>query len=169
MADANIEVKITYEQNEIKKAISYYILRVYGIRTYAIIVYPILVAAVAFSLIFSEYALLSIVFILAGYILYYIYYQRPIDGYLKFYRKREGCIYGFSNDGVTVAGEEVQSQFLWSVFKKAYEIPVAFLLLDDNKFIYVFSKSCFRDNQSNDQMHKLLSEKFPNFREYRNR
>ena len=166
MVKSSIEVKITYEKNEIKKAISYYILRVCGIRTYALITYPIITVAIILSLVFKEYALLSIVFIFAGYILYYIYYQRPIDGYLKFYQKRNGGIYEFNDDNVNVVGEEIQSQYLWSVFKKAYEVPSAFLLMDDNKFVYVFSKSCFGDNQSIEQIHNLLSKKFPQFKVY---
>ena len=164
MVESNIEVKITYEKNEIKKAISYYILRVCDIRTFALITYPIIIIAIILSFIFSENALLSIIFIFAGYILYYMYYQRPIDGYLKFYQKRKGGIYGFSNDGVNVVGEEIKSQYLWSVFKKAYEIPFAFLLLDDNKFVYIFPKSCFGDSQSIEQTHDLLTKIFSNFK-----
>ena len=164
--NTNIEVKITYEKSEIKKAMSFYILRVCDIRTYALVTYPIIIVAAILSLVFSEYALLSIIFIFAGYILYYIYYQRPIDGYLKFYQKRKGGIYKFNNDGVNVVGEEMQGQYLWSVFKKAYEIPSAFLLLDDNKFVYILSKSCFSDNQSIELFHHLLSQKIPSIKAY---
>ena len=168
MVEAAVEVKLTYDKSEIKKAISYYILRVCGFRLYALITYTILFAAIIVSLVFSKYAPLSIVFIFAGFILYYLYYQRPIDGYLKYYQKTEACIYRFSNDRVHVVSEEIQSQFLWSVFKKGYEIPFAFLLLDDNKFVYVFSKSRFSDDQSIEQTHDLLSKRIPNFKVFLN-
>ena len=165
--EPNIEVKVAYEKKEIKKAMSYYILRVCGVRTFALITCPIIIVAIILSFVFNEYALLSIIFIFAGYILHYIYYQRPIEGYLKFYQKRKGGIYRFSNDGVNVVGEDIKSQYLWSVFKKAYEIPSAFLLFDDNKFIYIFPKACFSDNQSIELFHNLLSPKFPGFKEYK--
>ena len=163
--ESNVEVKITYEKSEIKKAISYYILWVCNIRTYALVVYPIIIATIILSIMASEYELVPIVFVLAGYILYYIYYQRPIDGYLKFYQKRKGGVYCFSNDGVSVVGEEIQIQYVWSVFIKAYEIPSAFLLLDDNKFVYILPKSCFGDNKSIEQIHNLLLQKVSYFQE----
>lgn len=163
LLESNIEVKITYEKNEIKAAISYYILQVCRIRVYAFIAYPIIIVATTLSIIFGEYAV-AIIFAFGGYILYYIYYQRPIDGYLKFYQKRKGGIYRFSSDSISVVGEEIQSQYLWSVFEKAYETPSAFLLLDDNKFIYIFPKSCFNNNQSIEQMYNLLLQKIPSFK-----
>ena len=172
--ESNIVVKITYEKSEIKRAISYYTLRIRNIRTYALIVYPIITILIISLFLASEYKPQSIIeyapqvvtLIFFGHVFYYRGYQQPVKGYLKYYQKRSGGIYGFSNDGVSFVGEEVQSQYLWSVFKKAYEVPSAFLLMDDNKFILVFPKSCFSDSQSIDQFHDLLLKKFPDFKVY---
>ena len=157
----SIKVMIAYEDSEVSKAIAYYILRIQNMRLYALMAVPIIIVSIILSRMFAEIALLLIVFLFAGCILYYLYYKRPIDGYLKFYRKRSGGQYSFNNDCVCVVGNEIQSRYLWSVFKKAYDIPSAFLLMDDNQFIYVFPKSCFDDIQSIEQLHDLLIKRYP--------
>ncbi len=163
----NIEIEITYNDNEIRKAISFYIIHICDTRTYAFIAYPMIFAAILLSLIFGGYPLLALVFLLCGFILYYVYYQKPIEGYLKFYRKRKGGIYRFENDKVHIIGTEVQSECAWSVFKKAYEIPSAFLLIDDNKFVYIFPKVCFNSTPMIEQLSDLLAIKISGFKKYK--
>jgi len=165
--ETNIEINVSYNENEIKKALSFYILRVCEIRTYAFLTYPIIIGAIVLSLIFNEYALLSLVFFFCGVMLFYFYYQRPIQDYLKVYGKRKGAGYRFSDDRVFITGEEIRSECLWSIFKKAYEIPSAFLLVDDNKFVYVFPKTCFNDTLIIEKMRDSLASKFSTFRTYK--
>lgn len=162
-----IEIEITYNDNEIRKAISFYILHVCDMRIYAFIVYPMIFAAIVLSLIFKNYAPLSLIFLLCGFIIYYVYYQKPLEGYSKFYRKRKGGMYHFENDKVLITGAEIKSEYAWSVFKKAYEIPSAFLLIDDNKFIYIFPKTCFNSALMIEQLSDLLTIKMSGFKKYK--
>ena len=164
--DATIEVNIMYIEKEIKKAITFYILRICNIRTYALIAYPIIIAAIVLSLIFDGYAILAAVFFLCGIILYYIYYQRPIDGYIKFYSKKTGGLYCFNEDAVSFVGKETKGECAWTAFKKAYETPSAFLLIDANEFVHVFSKSSFSEDIMIEQLHDLIAAKKPDFKAY---
>ena len=59
---------------------------------------------------------------------------------------------------IKVIGEEIQSTFSWSLFKKAYSIPSAFLYYDNNKFMYVFPKRCFSNNKDIEQL-EILAQK----------
>jgi len=165
--EANIEISVIYSEKEIKKAVSFYILRVSDIRNYALIVYPILIIAIVLSLVFRDFAMLSFIYFFIGVILYYFYYNRPIQAYLKIYMKRKRRQYCFDKDRVLVTGEEFKSECLWSMFRKAYEIPSAFLLLDDNKSIYIFPKTCFSNTQILEQMRSLLAIKFPDIKSYK--
>jgi len=165
--ETNIEIDVNYNKNEIKKAISSFLLLVCNMRTYALITYPILVIVIVLSLIFSDNALLPLSFFFVGVVLFYYYYQRPIHGYLKYYEKRGERLFKFTNDNVLIIGKVVRSECMWTLYKKAHEIPSAFLLLDDNKFVYIFPKSCFSDTLTLEQMRSLLSEKFPNFKAYK--
>jgi len=165
--EANIEISVIYSEKEIKKAVSFYILRVCDMRTYALIIYPILIIAIVLSLVFRDFALLSFIYFFIGAILFYFYYYRPIRAYLKLYMKRKGEHYCFDKDRVLITGEEFKSECLWSILKKAYEIPSAFLLLDDNKSIYIFPKTCFSSTQILEQMRNLLALKFPDIKSYK--
>lgn len=164
--ETTIEVDVHYDETEIKKAISCYILRVRGIRTYALIVYPVIFIASILSFLSETYVLLGLIYLLGGVILYCLYYQRPIEGYLKFYRKRKGGHYTFATGKILAVGDEIRSEYLWSVFKKAYEIPSAFLFLDDNKFVYIFPKSCFSEESAVVQMRSLVDKQFVDFKKY---
>ena len=162
-AEANVEITVAYSECEIKKALSFYILRICDLRTYALITYPILVAAIVISLAFNYYPLLSLVFLLIGVVLFYLYYQWPITRYLRYFEKRKESNYHFDYEKIIIARKEVQSECLWSVFKKAYEIPSAFLLLDEIKFVYVLPKTCFTSTSELEQMRDMLSKKFSGF------
>jgi hypothetical protein len=161
----SVEVDIFYNEIEIKKAISFYILHIRDIKTFAIVVYSVIFVAVVLSLFFSVW--LSLLYFFAGLLLHYIYYQRPIKAYLKFYQKRKGAHYSLMDDKISVVGEEIKSEYTWTVFKKAFETPSAFLLLDDNKFIYVFPKTCFSELLEIEKAHNLMIAKFSDFKEYR--
>jgi hypothetical protein len=76
------------------------------------------------------------------------------------------CQYQFSDESVTIVGEKVKSECSWSVFNKAYEIPSAFLLMYDKKFIYIIPKGCFYEPEMIERMHSLLSEKIQKFKKY---
>ncbi len=159
----SVEVNISYEPKEIKRAISFYLLHLNKLKIYAFIVYPIVLGFIAVSLVSVTYAALAPVFALGAWILYYMYYQRLIQAYLHYYSKRKGATYRFAGDKVYIIGEEVQSKCLWSVFKSAYEIPSAFLLIDENKFIHVFSKLCFTDALSQERLRALFEAKYSGF------
>ena len=159
------EVKISYDAREVKKAISCYCLRVRKIRVMMVIVYAVLLAACVIAVVVYESWVLAGFFVLVGGMVQYWFYQRPMEGYRKFYASRKGGVYRFEDDEVSVVGDEVRSQFKWSVFMRAYEVPTAFLLVDTNWFVYVFPKSCFADAQM-DALRGLLKEKFSGFRAY---
>ena len=158
--ETSVDVQLIYNEKEIKKAISYFILQVNGIRIYALLFYPILLLATVLSLIFNEYALLSIVFFICGGVLYQVYYARPIEKYWAFYRKRKGSAYRFCEDKIFAINDDVQCTYMWTVFKKAYETPSAFLLLDDNKFVYIFPKRCFSNMLDVERLRKLFLRNF---------
>jgi len=152
----DVEVQINYSEKEVKKAISFWLLKIYKVKIMFFIVYPIIIIGIILSLIFSQYAILSIAFIFFGLLFHYFYYIGPLESYKAFYRKRKGGTYIFNNAHILIIGDEIQSTILWSVFKKSYEIPFAFLLTDANKFIYIFPKNCFNDNDEIDKLRKLL-------------
>ena len=123
------------------------------------IVYPVIIIGIILSFIFNYYGILPFAFLFVGFLFHYLYYIRPMERYKTYYRTRKGGTYIFNNANVLVLGEEIQSTVLWSVFKKAYEIPFAFLLVDTNKFIYIFPKNCFDDINDIDKLRRLLTEK----------
>ena len=164
--EANIELRMDYNETEMKKALSFYILRVRDIRTYVFVVYPILFIAIILTLIFTDFALLPFVWFICGVIFFYFYYQRPIEGYLKGYKKIGSILYRFYEDKVFVVGENVQSECSWALFNKGYEIPSAFLLMDENESLYVLPKTYFSNPWQIEQMHSLLIAKIPSFKVY---
>lgn len=47
---------------------------------------------------------------------YFIFYKRPINSYIEFYRKRKESIYLFSEKGLQIAGDDGEKLFDWSLF-----------------------------------------------------
>jgi len=164
--ETNIEVKISYNDKEIKNALSNYFSHIYGLQKLAFIYIAIFCIVVIFSFVYKNYAPILIIFLIAGSLIYYFFYDGQIRGYIRFYRKRKGGIYQFKNEKVLITGDEIKTECLWMVFKKGFEIPSAFLLLDDNKFIYIFPKSCFNDIEQIEQLRHLFVDKIPNFKVY---
>ena len=162
--EKSIELKIEYDEKEIKKAISFYMSRICNMRMYTIFVYTMAFAAILSSFLIEKYVLLSLIFAFLGIFVYHKVYRRSLDAHLNFNKKRKGGTYRFYADKIFISGEEVQSECLWSVFKEVYEIPSAFLLLDDNDFVYVFFKSCFADESEIVQLRSLFSDRFSNFK-----
>ena len=164
---AEIEIEVTYHEKEIKKAISFYILRVIGMRIYAILAYSALLVLIIFSLLVIGYALLVIVFIISGYILFYIYYQRPVEQYIKAYSMRKSAIYRFCSDRVCITSEDAKSECMWSVFMGAYEIPSAFLLINKNKTATIIPKISITNESDLERFRNLLCEIYPGFKVYK--
>lgn len=162
--ETTIEVKISYDDNEIKQALSFYYLRVYGLQKFAIICIAMFCIAVVLSFIYENYAPVLILFLITGSLIYYFFYDSPIRGYIRFYRKRKGGVYQFNSEKVLIIGEEIKTECLWAVYKKGFEIPSAFLMLDDNKFIYIFPKSCFSDIEQIEKLRHMLVDKIPDFK-----
>jgi len=164
--NTDIEIKIDYNDTDVKKAISFLILRITGMKTAFMVIFFALAVSVAISLIVVHSAILSVIFLLAGFLFYYFYYQRPVNKYVEFYQKRKHRIYRFSDENVQMIGENVHSNCLWSVFKKSYETPSYFLLIDDNRFIYIFPKSFFDNRFDIERLRELFSKKFTDFKLY---
>jgi len=154
-----IEVKTSYSEKEVRKAISFYIWRIYKLRTYTIIAYTVMFLAAILSLLFSPYSILTPVLLFCGLLFHYFYYIRPVESYLNYYRKSKNPTYRFSDEKVLSTSKEIQSTILWTVFKKAYNIPAAFLLTDENKFVYVLPKNCFCSELDIDEFSKMLIRK----------
>ena len=160
------EVVVRYAKTEVKRAISDYLLRVCRLRVMAWIVYPILAVCTVGAALSPRYVWLAVLYALTGLLLYVVYYRRVLGAYEAFYAKKRGGVYRFGDEQVCVTCEEVQSQFKWSVFKKAYEVPSAFLLLDENRFVYLFPKACFAEAAQVDALREMLREKVSGFRVY---
>ena len=62
----------------------------------------------------------------------------------------------FGKENVFIQDEEIQSTVKWSVWKKAFETPSAFLLLYENEFIHIFPKSCFSCESDIDALRVFL-------------
>ena len=165
--ETDIEISVCYNDKEVKKAISFYLLRICDMRTFAFIMYATLLIAIIFTIIVSGLALLSIIFIISGYIIFYIYYQRPIDGYLKIHKKRKDVLFRFCNDKICMTQKEAISECQWLFFKNVYDIPSAFLLVDANKFIYIVPKICIHEKATTEQLRSLLTEKYPDLKEFK--
>ena len=123
--EPNIEVNIAYEESEIKKAIAFYLWHIRGIRTRAMIIYPIVTIVIVFSIVFHWFLPLF-TWTFAGFMFHFGYYKKLLNGYVNVYKKRKGGLYNFGNEKVSVVGEEIQCQYAWSVFKKAYETAMMF-------------------------------------------
>ena len=166
--DNSIEIRInSYDKNEIKKALSFYILKVREMNVYFWIVYTVISMAVVLSLIFSQHAPLSIIFLACGFTFHFFYYIRPINWYKEYYEKAKNIVCKFNRDCLEMANETTRSTSSWKAFKKAFEIPSAFLLLDENKFIYVFLKCHFANSSEIEKIRALLSENILHFKVYK--
>lgn len=158
---------VTYCETEIRRAISFYILRVCDLRNYAIALLSLMLIILICAFLFDLYAALCLAFfLLLAYVLYYLYYQRPIQSYLKYYRSRGDVAYRFTEERLFASHEDAKSACSWSSFKQAYEIPSAFLLIDGNRFVYIIPKSAFYDADMVQQVRELLSATFPKFKKY---
>jgi len=164
--ETNIEIKVNNNEKVIKKVVSFYILRVRDMRTWALLTLPLIFVAIILSLIYRDYAPLSIVFFILGVVLFYIYYQRPIQRYLKVYRESKTRLFRLDDDKVIIIGKNIQIECLWAYFKKAFEIPSAFLLYADNGTLLIFPKSYFNNTQTLEQVRFLLSVKFSDIKTY---
>ena len=158
--ETSVEVNVSYPEKEVKKAVSYYILRIKGMRVYAFIAYPIISLFIIFSLWYGihneSYLILPFIFLFILLIIHNLYYSRPMQVYTAYYRKRKGGTYKFNDDFIYGTNDEIQSTISWSIYKKAYETPSAFLLIDVNNFIYIFPKICFDSVIDIDNMRDLL-------------
>ncbi|MCL2153789.1 MAG: YcxB family protein [Oscillospiraceae bacterium] len=161
--EISVEVNISYPEKEVKKAVSYYILKIKDMRVYAFIAYPIISLLIILSLWYSihnkPFLVLPIIFSFGLFIIHNLYYSRPIQVYTAYYRKRKGGTYKFYDNHICSTNDEIQSTISWSVYKKAYETPSAFLLIDDNRFIHIFPKICFDSVIDIDNLRDLLCMK----------
>ncbi len=142
-----VEVAMTYSEQEIKKAVSFFVLSIQKMKKYFLAVYIILAVAIIWILTSDIHIILSPLLMILGYLFFYVYYQRPCDNYVKYYQKRKSSTYKFTDKNISVTCEDFQSVISWSFYKKAYETPTAFLLLDDNKSIYIFPKVFFKKEE----------------------
>lgn len=165
--ERTIDICVTCDEKEFRRAISFYILRICDIRNYAVTIFVTMLIVTIWSLWVSDYGLLLAGACLAcGYAAFYFYYKRPMEGYLRYYKKRGTLTYRFCDDKISIATEDVQSECLWTVFQKAYEIPSAFLLADANKFLYIVPKSAFADICAVERLRNLMRTKFRKFKIY---
>jgi hypothetical protein len=168
--EKTIEVKISYCDKDIKQAMFYIINHIY--RLWVVVLCSILVVLgilfYGISKGFDDY-LFGLTFVFAFITLLFdgFCYQRPINGYISFYRKRKGGKYIFSENDIKAIGEEIQSTFIWSVFKKAYDIPSALVFIDENRFMYIFPKRCFDNLADIEQLQQLMSSNIKSMKVYK--
>lgn len=164
-----IEVNINYTDKDIKWAITYILNKVYKLWVVLVTIMLIDVGIIIYCINvgYTTYnQVLTITFILLSLLFYYIYYLRPIYGYINFYGKRKGGKYIFTKENVQIIGEEIESTVLWSVYKKAYNLPKAFVFMDKNKFLYIFPKRCFKNELDIEFLDKLCGERISNYKKY---
>ncbi|MCX7745838.1 MAG: hypothetical protein N2645_02960 [Clostridia bacterium] len=162
-----VEVEVNYTDNEVKKALMYFIIHINRIGTVFVCFLAVISILLAYGFVngFSNYIKVQTVVIsVCGLLLYMFYYHIPVRRYTDFYRQRKGGTYTFSQKNIKIVGEEIQSICAWSIFKKAYNAPNAFLLVDENNFLYVFSKSCFKSRTDEELLQQLLLEKIKGFK-----
>lgn len=166
---SNVEVNVSYQNKDIRQAISYIINRIYKLWAAMLCFIIVILVMIIYGYIneFTDYNIgLILVFSFAALIFYTYYFKMPVNGYLKYYKKRKGGQYFFSEDNIKVIGEDIQSTFSWSLFKKAYSIPSAILFYDDNNFIYVFPKRCFINNKDIELLDDLTQKLIKIYKKY---
>jgi hypothetical protein len=164
-----IEVNISYKNKDIKQAISYIVNHIHKLWVALLCFIIVILEMIIYGFIneVTDYNIgLILVFLFAALIFYGYYFKRPVNGYLKYYEKRKGGQYFFSEDNIKAIGEDIQSTFCWSLFKKAYSIPSAFLFYADNNFIYVFPKRCFINNKDIEQLENLIQKSIKVYKKY---
>ena len=159
----NVEVTIIYSPKEVRKAISFFILRIDRMLNFMLIVYAILLVAFVLTAVFDRYPWISLLFLLIGLVLHYFLYIRLMSQYKHIYRKGRDAVYQFNEENITITGENIQSIVLWQMYKKAYEIPSAFLLVDQNKLITIIPKNSFADSREAGKLCELLTKKITVF------
>jgi hypothetical protein len=166
---SDVEVNISYQDKDIKKAISYIINHIYKLWAAMLCFIIVILGMILYGVIneFSNYNIgLILVFSLAALIFYTYYFKRPVNGYLNYYKKRKGGNYLFSEDNIKVIGEDIQTTFSWSIFIKAYCIPNAVLLYDDNNFIYILPKRCFNSYKDIERLEQLAQKNIKIYKKY---
>ena len=164
-----IVVDVRYSDTEIRKALKYTCKYIYHARI-ALWGLPLLTAVIAgYGALdgFSNNTMSLLAAAATLTIIHYLFYYRiPTERYVAFYRKRKGGTYTFSQNEIKIVGIEMQMVCAWSLYKKAMEIPNSFLLLDENKFIYVFQKNCFNTQEDIQNFRILLKESVSKFNVY---
>lgn len=166
---SNVEVNISYQDKDIKQAISYIINHIYKLWAAMLCFFIVILGMILYGVIneFSDYNIgLILVFALAALVFYTYYFKRPVNGYLDYYKKRKGGNYIFCEDNINVIGEDMQSTFKWNVFIKLYSIPNALLFYDENKFIYIFPKRCFDSYDDIEQLEQIAQKNIKTYKKY---
>ena len=165
--ETEIKIKYRYNAKEIKIAVSYWLLRISSKSRYFIVVYLGLLLVMAFSAITSYFSLFSMLLLVGGALFHYFFYERCIKTYKDIYKKRNGASYYFTDVNVQIDSNDTQKIVSWSEYKEAYDIPSAFLLIDEHGFIDIFPKCCFDEAQKIDAFYYMISKKIPSFRIYK--
>lgn len=162
-----VEVKVTYSDKVIKQALSYLMLRLNMFWLFLIASPTISIGATLYGLIYGfgdGTKSVVIASIILSILIYAIYYNIPINRYVDFCSKQKDGVYLFSTDHIKAIVEDAESVIKWSFFKKAYDIPTAFVLVDENKFLLFFPKHLFKNSEDLLIMHQLIGEHIQNFK-----
>lgn len=162
-----VEVEIKYSDKDIKQAISYVIIHINMIWICLLACPVVAIGTILYGLVCgfnNNINVLVVIFLLLSLIIYAMYYQMPINRYIDFYRKRKGGTYIFSSEQIEIVGEDIQSVCAWSLFKKACDIPAAFLLTDDNGILYIFPKYLFKSSEDVQTVQQFICENIKNFK-----
>lgn len=157
-----ITVEISCRDKEIRKVLTYFFNRKYKVwvmfpcftAVFAILVYNAVISR--FNVYYSG---LILVFLLTFLVFYVRFYSWPINSYMNFYNSRKGRTFIFDENEVRILSENVHSTCKWSIFKKAYDLPSAYILLDENGFAYIFLKHCMKGTPDIDALGKLIKSK----------
>lgn len=162
-----IEVKISYDVYDIKKAIIYIINNVKKVWKILPLIGIIIIGLVFYGVTkgFENYIyVLILICVILGILLYVFLYKKPINSYIDFYKNRKEAIYIFSEKGIQLINEDGQKNFDWSLFIDVYDIPSAFILSDEKMFYYIFPKKCFNNLTDIEELKTLLSSKSKNYK-----
>ena len=159
----NIEIKYRYNDKEIKRAVSFWLLRISSKKRYFHFIYLGLLLVMVCSALTGYFPLFSMLLLVGGALFHYYYYERVIKTYNIRYKKRNGLFYCFTDENIRIDSNDTQSTASWSEYKEAYDIPSAFLLINENSFVDIFPKSCFGEAQKTDAFRDIISKNIPGF------
>ena len=161
--EEGIEISIEYSDKDIRQSMSYFILHIRSMWVF----YLCLLILTGFILVISAingfsgfYSYLPLVFIVIDCILYLLYYLKPINQYVNYYkRSRKQVLFIFRKNDISTVGNAARATYEWSVFKRAHVTPYSLLLVDSNRFVHILPKNQINSKEDYENLQKFFTNK----------